>query len=127
MVDGEFRGFIDCDHICIGQRIDDISTALISMIKYRGRNGLPSEGETDEHRHWWLAHFGGFLRSYNAVNPLRPLEREHMLYTMLARCLPELGEMEGGTVGLELIDWFGAHRAEIEAGIMSTGSGQHGR
>ena len=121
MVKGEFRGFIDCDHICIGQRIDDITTALISMIKYRGRNGLPSEDDTDEHRHWWLAHFGEFLTSYNAVNPIRPLERDHLLYVMLARCLPELEEIEGGTASLELMDWFYAHRTEIEIGIMSIG------
>lgn len=89
--------------ISIGHRIDDITTALISMIKYRGRNGLPSKDKTDEHRHWWLAHFGEFLTSYNAVNPLRPLERDHLLYVMLARCLPELEEIKGGTASLELM------------------------
>ena len=121
MVKGEFRGFIDCDHISIGQRIDDITTALISLIKYRGRNGLPSKDKTDEHRHWWLSHFSEFLISYNAVNPLRPLERDHLLYVMLARCLPELEEIKGGTASLELLDWFYAHRTEIEIGIMSIG------
>ena len=114
MVKGEFRGFIDCDHICIGQRIDDITTALISMIKYRGRNGLPSEGETGEHRRWWLAHFSEFLASYNAVNPLRPLERDHLPYVMLSRCLPELEEIERGNICLQLLDWFQANRTEIE-------------
>ena len=117
MIKGEFRGFIDCDHICIGQRIDDIATALIFMIKYRGRNGLPSEGETDEQRRWWLAHFGEFLASYNMVNPLRRLEIDHTLYVMLARCLPELEEIEGGNASLELVDWFQAHRTEIEVRI----------
>ena len=114
MVKGEFRGFIDCDHISIGHRIDDITTALISMIKYRGRNGLPSEGETSEHRGWWLAHFSEFLASYNAVNPLRPLERDHMPYVMLSRCLPELEEIERGNTCLQLLDWFQANRTEIE-------------
>ena len=114
MVKGEFRGFIDCDHISIGQRIDDITTALISMIKYEGRNGLPSEGETSEHRRWWLAHFSEFLASYNAVNPLRPLERDHMPYVMLSRCLPELEEIERGNTCLQLLDWFQANRTEIE-------------
>lgn len=114
MVKGEFRGFIDCDHISIGQRIDDITTALISMIKYRGRNGLPSEGETGEHRRWWLAHFSEFLTSYNAVNQLRPLERDHMPYVMLSRCLPELEEIERGNTCLQLLDWFQANRTEIE-------------
>ena len=121
MVKGEFRGFIDCDHISIGQRIDDITTALISLIKYRGRNGLPSKDKTDEHRRWWLSHFSEFLASYNAVNPLRPLEKDHLLYVMLARCLPELEEIKGGTASLELLDWFYAHRTEIEIGIMSIG------
>ena len=121
MVKGEFRGFIDCDHISIGQRIDDITTALISLIKYRGRNGLPSKDKTDEHRRWWLAHFSEFLASYNAVNPLRPLEKDHLLYVMLARCLPELEEIKGETASLELLDWFYAHRTEIEIGIMSIG------
>ncbi|MXZ11366.1 MAG: phosphotransferase [Gemmatimonadetes bacterium] len=114
MVKGEFRGFIDCDHISIGQRIDDITTALISMIKYEGRNGLPSEGETGEHRRWWLAHFSEFLASYNAVNPLRPLERDHMPYVMLSRCLPELEEIERGNTCLQLLDWFQANRTDIE-------------
>lgn len=114
MVKGEFRGFIDCDHISIGQRIDDITTALISMIKYEGRNGLPSEGETGEHRRWWLAHFSEFLASYNAVNQLRPLERDHMPYVMLSRCLPELEEIERGNTCLQLLDWFQANRTDIE-------------
>jgi Ser/Thr protein kinase RdoA (MazF antagonist) len=117
MVDGEFHGFIDCDHICIGQRIDDISGALTSMIKYRGRNGLPVDGDTTTQRGYWLEHFCGFLSAYHAVNPIRPLEVEHIPYAMLTCCLPEVEAIDGGSANLDLMDWYFANRSQIESRI----------
>lgn len=115
MVGGQFRGFIDCDHICIGQRIDDITGALTSMIKYRGRNGLPVNGDTHKQRGHWLDCFGEFLVGYGAVSPIRPLEIEHLPYTMLTCCLPELETIEGDSADLELMDWYYDHRELIAA------------
>lgn len=35
--------------------------------------------------------------------------------------------MGGGIASLEMIGWFGAHRAEMEGGIMSACQGEHGQ
>ena len=44
-----------------------------------------------------------------------------MLHVMRARCLPEPEAMEAGTASLELMDWFGAHRAQTGGEVMSAG------
>jgi len=117
MVGDEFRGFTDCDHICIGQRLFDVVTALSSMVRYRGRNGLPVDGDPEEQRDYWLSHFSESLSGYHEVNPLSELERDHLWPGMLSCCFPDAREIRGGVPILEHMDWFYSHRKAMEHSI----------
>ena len=114
MVRGEFHGFIDCDHICMGQRFMDVVTALSSMVRYVGRNGLPVGGDRDEQRGYWLSRFGQFLSGYHGVNPLSEIERDNLWLGMLSCCFPDEREIKGGVPILEHMDWFYSNRKAME-------------
>ena len=117
MMGDEFRGFIDCDHICIGQRFFDVVTALSSMVRYRGRNGLPVDGDPEEQRAYWLSHFSQFLSGYHEVNPFFELERDHLWLGMLSCCFPDGREIRDGVPVLEHMDWFYSNREVMERSI----------
>ncbi len=117
LVGDQFRGFIDCDHICHGQRLLDVVTALTSMVRYKGRNGLPIGGDQDDQRRYWLSHFGRFLGEYHLANPFSSLERDHLWLCMLASCFPDEREIKDEVPVLEHMDWFYNHRDIIEGEI----------
>ena len=118
MLDNQFLGFIDCDHICLGPRLRDISGALSSMVRYVGRNGLPKDGGRQHQRALWLEHFGQYLSGYNEVSRLTVLERDTLWLAMLCCCFPgDDDEFRQTTTIVQHMEWFWTYRDTIEAAI----------
>jgi Ser/Thr protein kinase RdoA (MazF antagonist) len=123
----QVSGFIDFDHLPVGQRIYDLTYYLVHRI----RDLIIQSSEDDIRSTAFLGVLGSYVAGYHAANPLSEGEREALPAAMLAAqvsltswshiLLTELPHRAGPTEadkyarGVACLDWINQHFAELTA------------